>query len=273
MPPGNAPKGLGDVSHLFLSGAEPRDQPEKGTIEAVVHLASIGASFCRAYLASGTAAALAREGDSRVTILESGSSLPNVGYYFALEPGEYLSLTLGGVKSITGLRGESIRFSCAAGPGDLSLAGARFPAAARSHVIVNAFDSEALAAGGSMPPGLLGAWRAGSLHKKGSDPGLHALVLFCDEATAVAAREVPASFRRSFPGAAVFLPAGAGTAPRVAAGSGASGVEYFELPAGRLPGLARRVPPGDPFFQGLASRMLRILGSMSRRGKADAVAG
>ena len=52
MPPGNAPKGLGDVSHLFLSGTEPRDQPEKETIEAVVHLASIGPSFCRAFLFS-----------------------------------------------------------------------------------------------------------------------------------------------------------------------------------------------------------------------------
>jgi len=271
MPPGNAPKGLGDVSHLFLSGTGPRDQPEKEPIEAVVHLASIGPSFCRAYLASGTAAALAREGDSRVTILETGASLPNVGYYFALEPAEYLSLSLGRVGSINGLRGDSIRFACAAGPGDLSVAGARFPGAARSHVIVNAFDSEALRAGGSMPPELLEAWRAGSLH--GAGAAAHALVLFCDAPGVVTAGDLPASFRRSFPGAVVFLPAGAGHVPLLAGGSGASGVEYFELPAERLPGFARRAAPRDPFFQGLASRILRILGSMSRRGKADAVAG
>jgi len=271
MPPGNAPKGLGDVSHLFLSGTEPRDQPEKETIEAVVHLASIGPSFCRAFLASGTAAAFAREGDSRVTILETGASLPNVGYYFALEPAEYLSLSLGRARSINGLRGDSLRFACAGVPADLSVAGARFPGAARSHVIVNAFDQEALRAGGSMPPELLEAWRAGSLH--GAGAAVHALALFCDASSAASAVDLPDSFRGSFPGAAVFLPVGAGDFPGLGGGSGASGVEYFELPAERLPGLARRAAPRDPFIQGLASRIMRILGSMSRRGKADAVAG
>jgi hypothetical protein len=236
-----------------------------------VHLASIGPAFCRAFLASGAAAALAREGDSRVTILETGPSLPNVGYYFALEPAEYLSLSLGRGGSINGLRGDSLRFACAASPGGLSLAGARFQASARSHVIVNAFDSEALRAGGSMPPELIEAWRAGSLH--GAGAAAHALVLFCDASGAVTAEDLPASFRRCFPGGTVFLPVGAGAFPGLAGGAGPSGVEYFELPAERLPGLARRAAPRDPFFQGLASRILRILGSMSRRGRADAVAG
>lgn len=204
-----------------------------------------------------------------MTILETGPSLPNVGYYFALEPAEYLSLSLGRAGSISGLKGDSIRFACAAWPGDLSAAGARFPGAARSHVIVNAFDQEALRAGGSMPPELVEAWRAGSL--RGAGAAAHALVLFCDARGAVTAGDLPASFRNSFPGSAVFLPVGA--VPRLAGGSGASGVEYFELPEARLPGLARRAAPQDPFFQGLASRILRILGSMSRRGKADAVAG
>ncbi len=271
MPPGNAPKGLGDVSHLFLSGTEPRDQPEKETIEAVVHLASIGPSFCRAFLASGTAAALAREGDSRVTILETGASLPNVGYYFALEPAEYLSLSLGRVGSINGLRGDSMRFACAAGPGDLSVAGARFPGAARSHVIVNAFDREALRAGGSMPPELLEAWRAGSLH--GAGAAVHALALFCDASSAASAGDLPASFRRSFPGAVVFLPVGAGRSPGSAEDPALRGWNISSSRRSASPGLARRAAPRDPFFQGLASRILRILGSMSRRGKADAVAG
>ncbi len=270
MSRGKTPSQLGDISHLFLSGTRVQSEPEKDMVEAVVHLAVIDPSFCRAFFAAGTATALAC-GGTRVTILETGLSLPNVGYYFALEPREYLALSSGPVKSIAGAKGDSIRFCCAGIPGDLAISGARFPDAAGGHVIVNVFDSAAINAGGAVSVGVLDAWRAGSLYGMPGAEGLHAFVLFCDATPSGKARELTGSFRRYAPLGTVFLPAAAQAGTELAHGCGDSGIEYFEPPAVCPSGLCRRVPPEDRFFQGLASRVLQILGSRRRKGLADAV--
>jgi hypothetical protein len=115
MPPRRTPKRLRDVSHLFLSKSGSFKFTEERSVEAVVWLAVTGRSLNRAYLASGIGTAFARLG-MKVTLLELGEGLPNIGYYFTREPAEYLGATLDGRAVIYGVSESLISYAYAVQP-------------------------------------------------------------------------------------------------------------------------------------------------------------
>ena len=76
-------------------------------------LVSLGAAGNRAFIASGCASAAAAKG-LYITLLEIGEGLPNVGYYFSLEPHEYAAVTVEPRRIIAGETEPNLRFfSCA----------------------------------------------------------------------------------------------------------------------------------------------------------------
>jgi hypothetical protein len=90
MPQQRAPRTLRDVSHLFLSGGVSSSTRAARRSEALVWIIAVGRSVNRAHLAAGTASACVELGMC-VSLIEMSRGLPNVGYYFGMEPADYLA--------------------------------------------------------------------------------------------------------------------------------------------------------------------------------------
>jgi hypothetical protein len=235
MQQGKKARDIRDISHLYLSGKE-RKGEGAARAAALLLLASPGGSPLRAWLAAGLAEAFAAH-NAAVTLIESWVSLPNTGYYFALESSRYLMPVLEPEAVIEIEAGSRLRvFSARApavpgpepGPG-VTIAAFDWP-----------FEEGLQAVAGDSPAMLLTV----------SEEGSSALDTLIRE------------FAGVYPGAPVMsLYPGEKR-------EGPEGVEQCPFPRGMLAELSRRKPPESQFLGGLAGEILQRLGSR-RKGVKD----
>ncbi len=270
MLPGKTPKQLHEVSGLFLSreksqSAEPPVKPD-----VTVILAVLGEGPCRAFIASGIGAAFASQG-VKVSLLETGNSLPNLGYYFALEAARYLASTLNGKRVVEGAAGHSLRYFSAREPGLLGTCGGPFPRNSAPHLIVTAFDS-------TLPrldsDGLQALIDVSSRFRKSKieGNGTHAAaIIFVGRKGTESARELAARCISIDPDAPVFLAHETAVGAEMEAWKerGQHNLVFLEIPADLMKGLARRVPPTGRFFQEIVVNLLEVVGSRIKREKLD----
>jgi len=240
MPPERTPRKLQDVSHLFLSQNRNAGKPDSRVTEAVVWLVVADRLLCRGYLAAGLGAAFARQ-NLGVTIVEAGEGFPNIGYYFALDPGEYLAPALDPSAVVTGTSDPSIRFLSARSPGAIAAA-PEFPAPARlPHLLLAAstsIDAE------RFEHDVLGLHEAAGNFSvcDGCGEGIpDGIMVFGDRTV-------------------LYFAGGA-----CAGGMERSADEVIEIPGDLERAWARPQPPADTFFDGLASGFLQLLSSRRRR--------
>jgi hypothetical protein len=132
------PERLKKVSHLFLSGESKKSRPNDET-EVIVWIDFPEFKFNRAYFAAGFAYAFARYAET-VTIVETGRGLPNCGYYFSLEPAEYLRPLVDERAIVSGFPSEGIRYIYSNWEGNNQILSKEFPPASFPHFILQAFS-------------------------------------------------------------------------------------------------------------------------------------
>ncbi|MCK4237027.1 MAG: hypothetical protein KAX38_07890, partial [Candidatus Krumholzibacteria bacterium] len=217
-------------------------------------------------IASGVGAAFAGQG-LNVTLLEVGRGLPNIGYYFGLDPADYLAPTLDESRLLMGASGSSIRYAYAIDPGTL-VTGQNGPFAPRyPHVIVAAFsyqndihDEEFF-----RQLGLCSACCSGI---KDKDEHRHpdGVVIFGDEGSKDRRKRIMDLSRHLNPGAIIFF------IGSTLSGELENGVDESMLPPGDLyRSCGKRRPPSDAFYSDLVCGFLQVLSYRRRRVAADAV--
>ncbi len=263
MPQSKSPRKLGDISHLYLSTGASERRPERSRAEAVAWLGVVGGSVNRAHLAAGLAAAFARQGIF-VTLLEVCRGLPSIGYYFGMEPADYLAPALERRRVAGGLWNDAVRFSTSADPRSLRSWRPGPVAATLPHVMIAAFSLE----GGSRDEAFLLALPeriapfGGSGERDAGRPD--AVVLAGEASESLAAARLPGRVRALFPEALV-LQALLGIER-----SGGGTAEALEIPRSLVSSWPKRVPPAEPFFNDLASNLLQRLSQRRRRAVNDA---
>ena len=110
-------------------------------VEAVLWLVPLGVGGNRAFMASGCAAAAAAKGVS-VTLLEIGRGLPNIGYYFSLDPPEYAAASIDPSRLVTGSAGSCLQFVSCTGTEPLDRYDPRHGTVDSPHLFVIAFEDE-----------------------------------------------------------------------------------------------------------------------------------
>lgn len=249
------PRSLKDVSHLFLSSVAPPTRPERPPAEAVVLLVAAGRSAGRARLAAGTAAAFARHG-TRVSVCELAGDLPNVGYYFGLEPADYLAPALDRPALVAGAWNGSVRFASSRDPRSLLRSDGGPPPEDGSHVVVAACTALDGLEPARAVSAAIGAFAA---EAPGAPRPPDAIVIADTGEESADAGALVREARGRWPEAIVFLLA------RGARGDAGGADERFAAPADFEEAAPRRSPPADAVFDDLASLVLQRLGSRRRR--------
>lgn len=232
-----------------------------------MHLAVWGEDYCRAYLATGLAAAFAAQ-RVKVTLLEIGKSLPNIGYYFALAPSGYLGPVVDGRMALGGNIGRSIQYQSVGSFRKLKVPVDPFPPPRDPHLILNVFDAYSLSEDGSIPPGLAGQPDRFLRGKNVDPPAPRGLILFAGERAGTRGAKLVHSFLAFHPESPVFIAlrgAAGGARPGEGGEFAAYQGERVTVPENLQQDLSRRMPPEGVFFTDLASRFLRVLGSMKKR--------
>lgn len=260
MPEKRSPRRLEDVSHLFLTGGRPAERFERRPMEAAIWLVSVDASAGRAHLAAGLACAFARSLTS-VSLMEVARGLPNVGYYFGMEPFEYLAPALRRSALASGTWEGTVRFCFAANISPFARYRGEPPPAAAPRAIIVSFPYPE----GPSRKRFFESLRAVSGVVSADGPRdlvPDAVVLVGDGASAPRFRRAMSELREIAPGAIVDI-----------VSSGSAGVpvdadERFSVPEGLRVSWARRMPPADPFFGDLAASLSQVI-SQRRRKAVD----
>ncbi len=259
MPHKKPPRHLQDFSHLFFSGHADRDKATGMVSEAVIHVAVLGGTCARAYIAAGIASAFVSE-HVQVTLLETGCSLPNAGYYYALEPREYLSPTLGGVRGISYIVDNFLRYSYCIRPGDLETFSTPFSVPGRVQIILNVFDSTSMGRDLTMPAELCRGPERFTKEGRTGNGKKNALVVFQFVEVKTGVAHLLASFHGSGGDGPVFLvESGMKSGNETNPEPGGVYARHIDLPPDFLAGLARRTPPASPFFKGVAASLIQAI--------------
>ncbi len=251
------PRTLQQVSHLFLSSGADAAERGRARAEGIVWIVAAGRSANRAHLAAGAAAALARQ-NTAVSVCELSGNLPNVGYYFGLEPADYLATAIDRKALVTGTWNGSVRFASSPTGASLASYGGVEPQRERPHVVVAA----ATAAGGSVSrlsevlESFLGAF---SLRAREGPARPDAILVASGEEAGMREREMAEVLRARQP-EALLLFLGRAAAPRPLWAD-----ERFVLPDDLARTSHRRSPPESPWFGELAAFLVQRLGSRRRR--------
>jgi hypothetical protein len=264
MPQSKSPRKLGDISHLFLSKSVSEPRPDRHRPEAVVWLSAFGRSVNRAHLAAGLAAAVSRQGIF-VSLLEVCRGLPTIGYYFGMEPIDYLAPSLERTRLLGGLWNGVVRFCFSADPRSFG----RWQPDAAPPVLPHALLAAFSYPEGSRGETLLSELRSAVVPfvESAGAGAPDALILAGAGPRAVGDERLVGLMRTLFPETLIV---------RAWRGPGASLDnidERIELPAGLESSWARRVPPVDPFFDDCASNLFQILSQRRRRAVHDAAIG
>ena len=258
MPERRSPRTLRDVSHLFLSnGDSAHHEPRRGS--ASIWLAVAGASMNRAYLAAGTAAAFARQGMC-VSILELCGGLPNVGYYFGMEPAGYLVPAIDRMELVSGTWNEAVRYCISANLASFERYRGEAPSPGAPHVLLAAFPCPSERDAARLIAALPGA--ASVLDDDGLRTGRapDAIILAgCGEG-AGRVRAFSAEVRDALPNAAIVL-----VTDDPGAGRGSEADESLAVPGDLRSSWARRMPPADQFFGELAAGLLLVVSQRRRK--------
>jgi hypothetical protein len=265
MPGEHTAERLNEKTHLFLSSRKSHDPSAENGAEAVLWLVVTDRRCNRGLIAAGVAEAVAGLG-VRCTLAEIGTGLPNAGYYFALEPSEYLAPTLDASRVITGGNDTRIRFFYAVEPDRLAPSRIRPAETDAPHVIISAFR-HGTGADGDLPPSAA-ASVSGRFSSRGAEGGGRSpdgVVFFTGVPVHGRGRAALASLRDAYPSAALFA-ALRGEPGR----STVDGVETLSYPHRLLREWGKRSPPVDPFFSDLATRCLQIFSHRRRKGGGHA---
>jgi hypothetical protein len=265
MPHSKSPRKLGDIAHLFLSTSSFESRPDERRTEAVVWLWASGRSVNRAHLAVGLAAAVSRQGIF-VSLLEASRGLPNIGYYFGLEPVDYLAPTLDRTEIVGGLWNGVIRYCLCSDPRSAvrwrpDAVPPSFPhafVAVFSHPEGSRHEAVLSEMHGAVAP-FVESERAGS-------GAPDALIIAGAGPRPLAEEMVVSSVRALFPETLILR---VWRGPCAAPG-GAD--ERIEVPPRLTLSWARRMPPVDPFFDDLSSTLFQVLSQRRRRtARVDAI--
>ncbi len=262
MPGEHAVKRLEEISHLFLSSRGSNAGIPGGSIEAALWLVIAGGECNRAFIAAGVAEALSALG-IRCTLLEIGTGLPNIGYYFALEPADYLAPTLDRSRVVAGLADARVRFAYAARPDLVGPPRDDEPAGDAPHVIVAAFRCPT--ENGASPFLSSVATASGRFSARGKKVGGLApdgIVVFVDSCAAGEGRDAVALLRASCPDAALFI-AARSHSERVPEGASAA----VSIPSNLRYEWGKRTPPKDTFFSDIVTQYLQVVSNRRKRGK------
>jgi hypothetical protein len=259
MPIQRTPKSLYDVSHLFLSKREIPSSRSR-SVEAAIWLVRIGSSFNRAFFASGCANAVAAKG-LFVTLVEVGAGLPNIGYYYSLDPIEYASLSVDDYRLVTGFRPPYTRFASAVRTVEMNRYAPPILPDGSTHILLIAFDHTK---GGDMEGRRSEIERIGGKVLRGHGGFPDALVV-CDEGSEpVEVRRFLADARMVYPGTPVFR-----VTSRLGEDKPFGADESIPMPAGLKRAWSSRSAPAAPFFDGLVSNLLQVLSHRRRKAVRD----
>jgi hypothetical protein len=258
------PRQMSDYIHLFLSGSRKRGSGSSIPAEHRIWLIFPEYSPYRGFLSAGISAFISG-GGSLVTLVEAGNSLPNAGYYFALEPERYLLPFIGDGDSLNELISPSLRYAFSTGNDSLRQFEERFAEKKLPHFIIHSFGVPS--GTGAFPfETIVAGSRCYSLKPEPVSEGPDAVLL------------------------ADFAPDSdiAGLLERI--GETAPGVRIFETGTGSRdttedirperiepPGAAgirperRAVPVGPEFTSFMNVLLRRISGALAGSGKAEAV--
>lgn len=133
------PRELSRYIHLFLS--EKDEKREGGSVpsEHAIWVVFTGFSPFRGLFSSGIASFISRR-KNLVTLIEVGEGLPNSGYYFALDPRQYLLPAVDIEGCINKWISPSLRYACAGKSGFLNPFSTCFRKTDRPHFIISAFN-------------------------------------------------------------------------------------------------------------------------------------
>ncbi len=266
MPSRKAPKRLADVSHLFLSEREHTNGYPQNKTEAGVWLAVSGRHPARAFLAAGVAGGFAGQGMG-VTLLDVCRSLPNIGYYYGLDPSRYLSVTLDDGAVVEGQAGPLLRYCFSPSPHSLANHDPGSPCPGFPHIIISAFIYDDPVPD-SKPFRMI---EECSVHYRvnggGRSPSPDVIVIMEPGSGRGSLQRKMMRIRDRYPDVFIYL---AASAPACPPGDTACGI--MPAPASILRGLGQRRPPSDPFFTDLAQTLLQVLSS-ARRSKENEAAG
>jgi hypothetical protein len=261
MPGERTARRFDEISHLFLSSGERRGAPTRAPAEVTLWLAVNGNAYNRALVAAGAAEAFSRIG-VRCTLVEIGRGLPNAGYYFALEPRDYLAPTLDESRVVAAQVDSRIRFVYAVDPACLEPFRPGKAVSDAPHVIVTAFRHPL---GGRPPiplPALAAvAGRFATLDGGGGERRPDGIVVFTDSCAGACTTEIDRSFRHPYPEAVLFL-----AERRPAEGTREDFAGTVVYPRELLRLWARRSPPAHPIFTDLATCYLQVLSHRRKRG-------
>jgi hypothetical protein len=266
MPERRSPRRLRDVSHLFLSGSQEAHRASpRSTVCA--WLVTVGGSLNRAHLAAGTAAAFARLGMC-VSLLEVCRSLPNIGYYFGMEPAAYMAPVLRPRELMGGTWNGAVRYCFSADPGAFGrYRGDELPPVV-PHVIIAAVSCPRERDEVRFFADVRGAAAAVSDEGSAVAGSPDAVIAAGCRDAEPRVRELTARMRDSFPQASIVL---------VTDDSGVSregeADDRYLLPIDIRASWARRVPPADTIFSELAGGLLQVVSQRRKRATGHAANG
>lgn len=254
MPTREKPRNLQDVSHLFLS-REKRTVSRGGTVEAVLWLVPLGAGSNRAFMASGCAAAAAAKG-IRVTLLEIGRGLPNIGYYFSLDPTKYATASVDPSRLVTGSAGSCLQFVSCTRTESLDRYDPQHSTDDLPHLFIIAFEGETEY---RIIEDIGRRW----MPDHGGLPD--AVCAFGGPGAPIERRALFDSVRKRHRDAFLLdLVNGS------AAGKSGEADETLSVPERLVSSWCKRFVPEDPFFDDIVSNVLQVLSHRRRRAEGHA---
>lgn len=252
MGPRSKPRTIRDISHYFLSTVSKPGSIAESRSEALIWIVSAGNSYARALLTAGAAAAFARQGVF-ASVCEIADNLPNVGFYFGMEPKDYLAASVSRGRLVSGVWNGVVRFHCSHSAA--SLIRVAEPSSVFPHIVIVASvaSNEELVEQARTFERVSKAF-SGSTAAPNFSPD--ALIVTAAEGATDRIRSLVEGARSCF-GNAMFIVC---TEEKVRF----QGMDEWMLLSSK--DAARRAPPGDPVFDDLASMVLQRISSRRKNG-------
>ncbi len=207
----------------------------------------------RAFLGSGISDCIARQGIN-VTLIENGCGLPNAGYYFALEPEEYLLPVVEKNRLLQKSVSDSLRFVYARDSSSFKPFDREFVSRSGPHIVVGAF---------SLLPGLRKDYleellRISAIYSLNC--GINKLfpdaIIIANSGCVVQKSGLFDSIAAFAPKAAFFATGGISDEA-----AGRFNIKQLDISTGFDASFGKRLPPSGPFFSGFTNTLLQKIGS------------